>query len=152
MLFRSVVRQNPYDSQAQTELGQALLNLNDMQAAAAAFEDALKADPEDQAALQGKSECDRILALDPGARGLRSADRYTRSRDLLAQVEASCVPPEMKQRLDAALAAQRRPDTWSDAAQDNQRLALGAWASRASNCANPPDPAISKLMSMIAAR
>jgi tetratricopeptide (TPR) repeat protein len=151
-VLRDVVHQNPYDAQAQTQFGQALLDLNDIAAADAAFDAALKADPEDQPALQGKSECDRIQALDPGARGLRSAGRYTRSRDLLAQVEASCVPPEMKQRLDAALAAQRRPDTWSDAAQDNQRLALEAWASRAANCASAPDPVLPKLMSLIAAR
>ena len=151
-ILREVVRQNPYDSQAQTQLGQALLSLNEIQAARAAFEDALKAESENHEAQQGESECERILALDPGVRGLRSAERYDRSRGLLKQIDASCVPPDVKQKLDAALASKPSPASLSDAAQDNQHLALEAWASRTPTCATAPDPALIKLMSLLAGR
>ncbi len=147
-LFREQARRNPRDPV--TELA-----LADAEFAAAAYADALRdyqralaIAPENQVAAARAAECRRILDFEVNAPRIAVAERYARSRALLAAVTDSvgrCSGIEnaaaQLSEARAALARTRRPTSFSDAADANLELASRVWKTRPAGCA--PDEALS---------
>jgi chloride channel protein, CIC family len=141
-VFRQVLKRNPRDLAAYDGLGQAEFALGDYNAARTAFQDSLKLDPTDSAALKGAELSDRVLALDPVLRGLGAAERYRRSHEVLTQALAArlqCSPSTDQdvEAAQAALARKRRPASLSDTADAELALARQLWAERVKSCAAP---------------
>ena len=157
--WRNVTERDPQDAQAFAGLGEAEYQLADYPDARAAFESALRRNPNDTAAQKRLAACDQILSLDPTRRGLGAAERFRRSQELLSGVLDAldrCSPPDLASQIDAArksLAAKGRPRSYSDAEEANVATAEQLWAAGHRSCANlPADSAIAKLMTLIAGR
>ena len=82
-VFRNMVQTDDRDANAYAGLGEADLAMENYQDARNAFQKALQLNPADQAIKTQLDLSDRVLALDPNARGLRAAERYERSKELL---------------------------------------------------------------------
>ncbi len=155
-LYRDVVQRHRDDADAYDGLGEADLASGDYAGARAAFESALKIDPNDTAAMKTMELCDQVLAMDPSLPGLNAAERYRRSHDLLARVvEAAqhCKPADgtsaapLKDDLETAqksLAPKKRPRSLFDAAQMNMALAEQLW--RESKACSTADDALSRVL------
>jgi tetratricopeptide (TPR) repeat protein len=152
-LFRDVLGASPSDSAAFAGLGEAEMARDDYRAARTALEQAVRLDPTNESARAQFALCERVLALDPTTKGLRSADRYERSRQLLRHVLSAveaCLPSEKagapttpSARARRLLASSRRPPLMSEATDDNIHLAEELWASRPSTCTGETtDPAV----------
>jgi chloride channel protein, CIC family len=105
-LFREFIKQSPYDSDAFAGLGQAEFALGNFLSAQRAFRTALNKNPGDAESKQKLGIADRILALDPNLRGLKSTERYERSRKLIETILNS---------LDQCVIAEAIPLSVSDA-------------------------------------
>ncbi|HEY5474829.1 MAG TPA: tetratricopeptide repeat protein, partial [Candidatus Limnocylindrales bacterium] len=124
-VFRQVLGASPTDVAAYSGLGQAELAQENYRGAQTAFEQAARLDPSNEAAGEQATLCERVLALDPGSRGLPSIARYERSRKLLAAVltaaEACSAavtpgdPTPLVVRARQALRAPRRPTSLAEA-------------------------------------
>jgi tetratricopeptide (TPR) repeat protein len=138
-VFRKL-SQSSHDAEGYQGLGDAQLALGDAAAARDAYREAVKVDPSDAAAAKKLDLCERILALDPSAPRLNAAERYRRSRELLANV-AECagaeVPPEPK----------KRPKSLSDAADANVAEALKLWEQGTAACTS--DEALARVMAKL---
>jgi CIC family chloride channel protein len=128
-VFRNLIQTDDRDAQAYAGLGQAELALENYPEAHNAFEKALNWNPSDAASKSGLDLTAQVLALDPNARGLRSAARYERSKKLL-QAEVMrfghCQPDPTVQA-QKALAANPRRSEMDDAAEMNLQLAEDLW-------------------------
>ncbi len=103
----------------------------------------------------------RVLALDPNARGLRAAARYERSKELL-QVEImrfdQCQPGSAAaDPAQEAIATQPHRGELEDAADRNLTLAEDLWKQEQKACAsqagqhapNPDDQAMERVLSRL---
>ena len=159
-VFREVLRASPRDADAYAGLGGAELAREDYRAARAAFDQAARLDPANEAAERQAALCARVLALDPTARGLRSTERYQRSRELLASALAaaeacspSAAPPEPGSAFDRArklLASSRRPGSIAEATDDNIRFAGELWTGRPAACSRATgDSAVARVLARL---
>jgi CIC family chloride channel protein len=140
-LFRDAAQRNRQDPEALEGLGDAEFANGEYRAARDAYRAGLKIDPANPAITKRADLCERILALDPDLPGLGAAQRYERSLKIVAGVMeelARCGGGGDKnavQQAQAALARQKRPSSYSDAADSDRALALELWASRPRSCA-----------------
>jgi len=123
---------------------------------------ALKIAPTDEAIGQRLRSCERVLTLDPTFPGLRTAERYRRSRSLLELAVAALdqcaashseVPlPEsgaqVAGRARKELTSRRKPESYGDAADENIAMVRELWESRPKPCQFPESSgdAVSRVM------
>ncbi len=148
-VFREVLSASPTDVAASTGLGDAELARDNYRGARTAFEQAARLDPTNQIVREKAALCERVLALDPTARGLRSAERYQRSVELLKGAltgAEACLPvsagdPSAEvERARQVLASSRRPPSFGEATDENVRLAERLWAHRAPRALSATQP------------
>ncbi len=149
-MYREILAGSPRDSAAHAGLGRAEYELRNYAAARDSFRSALLQNPGDAASEARLEVVERILALDPEARGLKTAEKFARSRTLLESVLRSldgCLEREgrtpaeaLRGRLETArrsLARRGRPRSYGDAAEENLALAAELWRERV-RCPGPP--------------
>jgi CIC family chloride channel protein len=162
-LFRDVARRDSQDPAAFAGLGEAEFDLGHYSAARDALSTALRLSPDDAAVRKRLDTCDRIMALDPTARGLGAIERLHRSHEVLAGVLDAldkCSPSSLREARDAArrsLAKDQRPRSFSDAAENETAAAEQLWGAAAATAkacgAWPPaDSPLSKVMAKLMAR
>jgi CIC family chloride channel protein len=149
-VYHQVLAKDPQDAAAWDGLGAAEFSRDGYRAARDAFAAALKVEPADPVAAKQVDLLDRVLALDPAAKGLRAAERYRRSRELLGDVVAgleTCAASETAelQTAKSQLAGKKRPASWSDAAEANKSLAEQLWKQRPASC-KPENAALAILL------
>lgn len=147
-LFREVVAASPQTALGYVGLGEALLAQNDYERASRAFHQSLRLDSRNTAAQQQAALCDEILSLDPLARRVSRAERFDRSRRLLAAVLESLdgCPAVRSSDEGAALVAAarreagavRRPRDLIAATERNVDTAEGLWGQEAARCGPQP--------------
>jgi CIC family chloride channel protein len=163
-VFRNMVQTNGRDANAYAGLGQADLAMDNYQDARNAFQRALQLNPADATSKAQLDLSDRVLALDPNARGLRAAERYQRSQELL-QAEVmrvdQCQPQSQAAGLAGPTAAARvaltskpRRTELEDAADKNLGLAEDLWKQEQKLCSagqaqNPNDQAIERVLARL---
>jgi tetratricopeptide (TPR) repeat protein len=129
--FREVIKADDRDASAFAGLGEADLALENYQDARNAFEKAVERNPSDEASKKGLALSERILALDPDARGLRVAARYERSKELLrAEVMQfeHCQPgSNATDAAKKALGSRPSRGALEDSAEMNLSLAEDLW-------------------------
>lgn len=155
-VFRDVLRAAPRDGEAYAGLGEAELALGNYRDAQTAFRRALRANPEDDATERRLETVDETLALDPTARNLSTAGRYSRSKKLVARAVAAigpCVPkdqtpPPALDEARKALTGRIRASAYADAAEANITLAEQLWSTRSTLCGSqvPQDEALSRVL------
>ncbi len=163
-VFRNMVQMNGRDANAYAGLGQAALAMENYQDARSAFQRAVQLNPADASSKMELDLSDRVLALDPNARGLRSAERYQRSKDLLqaevmrvdqcqpASTAAGLADPAAAAR--TALASKPRRAQLEDEADKNLSLAENLWKQEQKLCStgpaqNPNDQAIDRVLARL---
>ncbi len=82
-VFRDVIRTDDRNAAAYAGLGSADLALENYEDARDAFRKAIQWNPTDDVSKKQLGLIESVLALDPNARGLRVAERYQRSKELL---------------------------------------------------------------------
>ena len=157
-VFRNVVQTNDRDADAYAGLGEAELAMENYQDAGDAFHSALQLNPADDTIKTQLDLSDRVLALDPNARGLRAAARYERSKELLqaevmrfGQCQAGSTAADAARK---ALTMQPRRTELEDSADKNLALAEGLWKQEGKLCGtphalNPNDQAIERVLSRL---
>jgi chloride channel protein, CIC family len=157
-VFRNMVQTDDRDADAYAGLGQAELAMENYQDARDAFQKALELNPADSTIKAQLDLSDRVLALDPNARGLRAAARYERSKELL-QAEVmrfnQCQPGNTA--ADAArkaLSNQPQRGELEDSADMNLALAEDLWRQEQKACGmthapNPNDQAIERVLARL---
>ncbi len=101
-LFREVSQRDPQYQAAFAGLGEAEFDLTHYVVARDALRSALRLSPGDAAVQKRLDVCERILALDPTARGLGAAERFHRSQAVLTGVLDAldkCPAPSLRERL-----------------------------------------------------
>ena len=102
---------------------------------------------------------ERVLALDPDARGIRSSERYRRSQALLQgalQMIEQCAgggtDSQLADRARKALAAHPRPAQMDDATEENLTVATDLWKERRQACPSytPSDEALERVLARLA--
>ena len=130
-VFRNMAQPDDRDSNAFAGLGAADLAMENYQDASNALQKALQLNPADEASKTQLELSERVLALDPNARGLRAAERYKRSKELLqAEVRRfdQCQPGNAAaDQARKALANEPRPRELEDSADVNLALAEDLW-------------------------
>jgi chloride channel protein, CIC family len=150
-VFRDITRTDAGNAKAYAGLGQAELALDNYQEARNAFQLAVMRNPSDQLSKKQLELTDRVLELDPNARGLRAAARYDRSRQLLAAeiMQFDQCQPGNKAADPARKAVAEKPRRMDleDSADRNLALAEQLWKQNQQTCAakpaafNPANPA-----------
>jgi chloride channel protein, CIC family len=159
-VFHQILRASPTDAAAFAGLGHAELAQENYRAAKEAFEQSARLDPSNAAVREQVVLCDRVLALDPGSRGLPSIERYGRSRRLLAAVLAAAeacsavVPPgdpgPLVFRARQVLKTSRPTKSLSEGIDDNVQLAEELWASRPPACVGAgTDAAVTRVLARL---
>jgi len=153
-IFRDVVRTDGRDAEGYAGLGQAELALENYPEARDALQKALAQNPADESSKKQLELIDRVLALDPNARGLRAAARYERSRELL-QAEImrfdQCQPgSKMADAARQALAGTPRRAELEDSADRNLALAEDLWKQGQKLCGAGPPGAIERVLARLA--
>ncbi len=145
-VFRDLLKADDRNADAYAGLGRAELALENYQAARDAFEKALQWDPSDAMSKQRMDLSERVLALDPNARGLKAAERYERSKELL---EAEVM------RFDQCQPGSKAPDPARKALtkhsiDKNLALAEDLWRQEQKLCGAPnPDDAVERVLSRL---
>jgi CIC family chloride channel protein len=143
-VYLDLLRGDARDAEAWHGLGEAHFQLQEFARARQAFQKALEIDAADTVSAGRLGLCDQILALDPRLPGLRAADRYNRSRELLARVVnelRACDPKKADSpEIAAALFSRRRPASYSDSADENEASASQLWRARLQACPTLPAP------------
>jgi tetratricopeptide (TPR) repeat protein len=159
-IFRDVVRTDDRDGEAYAGLGQAELALENYPEARDALQRALARNPADESSKKQLGLIDRVLALDPNARGLRAAARYERSKELL-QAEimrfTECQPgSKVADAARQAVAGNPRRAEFEDSADKNLALAEDLWrqggklcGDRPTQAPNPNDEAIERVLARL---
>jgi tetratricopeptide (TPR) repeat protein len=154
-VFRDQLKTDDRNAEAYAGLGSAQLALENYQDARAAFQKALALNPSDQTAQKQLDLVEKVLALDPNARGLRMAARYQRSKEVL---EAEIARLEQCHAADSAaldpareaLNDRPRRDELDDSADRNLRLAVDLWKRESKLCATPNAPdAVDRVLSRL---
>jgi tetratricopeptide (TPR) repeat protein len=153
-VFRDVVRKDDRDANAYAGLGQAELAFENYPDARSALE----RNPSDGTSQKRLALVERVLALDPNARGLRAAARYQRSKELLQAEMArfdQCQPGSKLSgpARQAATAHPRRADL-EDAADRNLALAEDLWKQSQKLCSgrgaqSQDDEAINRVLARL---
>jgi chloride channel protein, CIC family len=137
-VFRGLIKLNERDAEAYAGLGADELKLEDYSSAQDAFHKAVELNPNDSSSKQGMELSQRVLALDPNARGLRVAERYQRSRELLeAEVMRfdRCQPGgNAADEARKALSDRPRRGELEDTADANLKLAEDLWGQESKLC------------------
>lgn len=157
-LFREIAQSSPADAEAWSGLGTAELALEDYTAARNAFRSALRVDPSDAASRKQLEIAERVLALDPDARGIRAAERYRRSQALLQgalQMIDQCAggggDAQLAGRARKALAAHPGAARMDDATEENLTVATELWKERRQACPTytPSDEALERVLARL---
>ena len=140
-LFREIAKANPQDVEAWSGLGLAEMSLEDYAKARDAFSGALRINPEDATSRKQLAVSERVLALDPDARGIRASERYHRSQALLEgaletrqQCAAGGPDRQLAENARNALAARPGSGQLGDATEQNLTLAADLWKHRQQAC------------------
>jgi len=165
-VFRGLIHANGRDAEAYAGLGSAELALEDYAGARNELENALRQDPSDDATQKQLDLTNRVLALDPNARGLRASERYHRSEQLLqgalsmvdqCLVTAKDDPGIQSDRAVAdsarkALAQHTRGGVGEDAVENDLTLAIQLWKVRQDRCSASPaaDEATARVLARLA--
>jgi tetratricopeptide (TPR) repeat protein len=156
-----VARTDDRDAEAYAGLGEADLALENYPEAREALQKALARNPSDETSKKQLALIDRVLALDPNARGLRAAARYERSKELL-QAEImrfeQCQPgSRMADAARQAVAGNPRRAELEDSADKNLALAEDLWRQGGKLCVAEPrqapnanDEAIERVLARLA--
>ncbi len=156
--LQELVKADHRNADAYAALGAAELALENYRDARDAFQNAMQLNP---SATASKSELDlieRVLALDPNARGLPAAERFERSKELLeAEVMRieKCQPnTEATDQAHEALGSRPRRGALDDAAERNLAMAVGLWKQEQKLCgaphpSNPNDAAIQRVLARL---
>jgi CIC family chloride channel protein len=146
-LFQRLLKSGPPDPGEYGGLGEALFRQRRFEEADAAFRDALRIDPTDATAARRAALSEKVLASDPGRRGIGSQERFRRSEELLRvvlrQVEA-CGEPERGtvsaiQQAKESLSRKRAPGSYADEADRLVSQAEWLWSNRPKACSLPAD-------------
>jgi chloride channel protein, CIC family len=140
-VFRDITRTGSQSAQAYAGLGHAELALDNYFEARHAFEKAVGLNPADQASQTQLALIDRVMALDPNARGLRAAARYERSKELLSaeimRFDACQTGAGATAAAQKAVALHPRANQLEDAADHNLMLAEDLWKQGLKSCSTP---------------
>ncbi len=144
VVFRDLLKLDPRNAGAYAGLGTVELALENYQAARDAFQAAVQWNPSDALSRKQLDLSERVLSLDPNARGLRAAERYQRSTTLL-QAEVTrfdhCQPGNKAADLARkALAAHPRRAALDDSAEMNLALAQDLWRQEQKLCGTALNP------------
>jgi len=140
-LFRELARSNDSDPSVWAGLGAAELAQDNYAAASNALKNALRRSPSDGTARKELEISERVLALDPDARGIRASERYRRSQDILRGalgMMERCAGGSADTTLVAsarkALAEHPKPAALDDATEENLTLGTDLWKARRQAC------------------
>ena len=154
--FRNLIKRDDRDPEAYAGLGQAELALDNYQEARDAFERALERNPSDDTSKKQLALIDRVLALDPNARGLRVGARYGRSKELLEAeiMRFDQCSPGSKEADAARQAVNDRPGRGDleDSAEHNLMLAEDLWTQEQKICKPAPTKNAGDAVSLVLAR
>jgi tetratricopeptide (TPR) repeat protein len=157
-LFREIAQSSQADAEAWSGLGTAELAQEDYAAARNAFRNALRADPSDSISRKRLGISERVITLDPEARGIRSSERYRRSKALLQgvlEMIEQCAGGGADSQLAAearkALAEHPRAAQIDDATEENLALAVQLWKERRQACPayTPSDEAMERILARL---
>lgn len=155
-VFREVLKTDDRNAEAYAGLGAEELALENYQGAREAFQKAFEQNPSDKMSKQELDLTERVLALDPNARGLRTAERYERSKQLLqaevmrfdhCQPGSKATDPADPAR--NALASHPRRRALEDAAATNLALAEDLWKREQKLCAAAPSDATGRVLARL---
>jgi tetratricopeptide (TPR) repeat protein len=137
--FRGVLRRDPENASAYSGLGDAELALGNFRAARADFAAALRLRPGDTGAAAKLASVDSVVALDPTARGLNSAERFARSRALLGRtldVVVACgqTGAPLVDTARRLLGAKPSAGTREASADSMVAVATSLWSARPASC------------------
>jgi cytochrome c-type biogenesis protein CcmH/NrfG len=147
--YREILRKDPENADAYEGLGEAELRRGEFSTAHAAFREASKYRPDDAGAAARVKLADELARLDPTSRRLMSAEKFARSSEILARVEAEAqdclkgraAPAELRDLLAASgkLKAERTGAMPSnEAAESRLEMAEQLWKVRLRVCAEQP--------------
>jgi CIC family chloride channel protein len=150
-VFREVLPARKNDPEVYAGLGDADAAQWKYVLACSAYRHALKLKPGDDEIGQKVQSCEQVLALDPSPARLSATERFDRSRALLELVLAArdqCAaahlqdpaPDSAAQLADRArkeLASRRRPQSYSDASDEDIALASQLWEALPKLCQSP---------------
>jgi hypothetical protein len=137
-MFRDLIRRAPTDADAYAGMGDAELALGNLRTARADLREASRLNSGDTALVRRLAIADTAASLDPTARGLRAAERYARSREVLMRtlvVVARCTVPSSF--VDSTVAFLRRSPTVSASEPAADALASRAaalWNAKPARC------------------
>jgi tetratricopeptide (TPR) repeat protein len=155
-VFRGIAQDDNRDAEAYAGLGAAELAQDDIQAARTTFRQALRLDSANVAAPSQLELIERVLALDPEARGITASERNRRSRQLLEgalKFAGPCISdPQLAQTASKALAEKPNRRTLGDATEQNLTLAVELWRARSPACPAPQgsDEALARELARLA--
>ena len=160
-VFRKVIEKDRRDESALMGLGEAELAQNHYAAAQNEFKAALRVNPGDANAASRLQLVERILAVDPAARGLSPRERYERSRKLVEAALGSldeclgttkgATPGPVEELSNAARKLLLRPAK-GGGADENIALSERLWDARTGLCgpSKTPDDPLSRMMAQLA--
>ena len=145
-VYQDITQTDRNIAEAYAGLGTAALAEDDYTAARKAYREALRLDEANGSYRRQLDLIDRVMDLDPDARGISAMERYRRSQELLEgalkRTENCAVNPVQAGKLDearTALAAHPSSGGRGDATEENLTLAVEVWKARPAGCAPPPD-------------
>jgi len=143
-VFQELIKADDRNADAYAALGAAELALENYRDARDAFQKAVQRNPSDEASKKQLDLTQRVLALDPDARGLAAAERYLRSKELL-QAEITqfdrCQPGnKTTDPARKALASRPRRRALDDATGHILALAEDLWKQEQKLCGVSPNP------------
>lgn len=161
-VFRGVLHRRPDDAAAYAGLGESALALGDYRRAQGDLSRAARLAPNDSAVEARLDLVDALLALDPDRRGLKLADRYDRSRQVLQLTAASVGLCRSDSAVHAAvfsadsllrLPVRHAAAAMNDGVDENLALAQRLWVMRPQSCpvgTTPDERALALLQDRLA--
>ena len=127
-VYTRLLQKGPPDAAEYDGLGEASFLAGDYRAAEQAFRQSLKINAADPLATRRADLATTILSLDPSQPGIGPLERFRRSQAVLRAVLGKCSTPDgPDSRAAQAALTQRRPRSYSDAADANIALAETIW-------------------------
>ena len=153
-VLRELVKADDRNAAAYAALGAAELSLERYQEARDAFQNAVQRNPLDESSKKQLDLTQRVLALDPDARGLAAATRYQRSKQLLqaeiAQFDRCQPGNKATDPARKALTSHPRRRALDDATGHNLSLAKDLWTQEQKLCGVSPHPdAVSRVLARL---